>query len=327
MPFADIVLSAGIGATFVILITALLLEARTRRKARMRRIEGVRSRTRHEVARQPQGEVNVKVNATPGSALGRAAARWLPRQEALQQRLAQTGRDISPGRYGTAVLLCIAASFGIGVVVARLPYPVAALLAVAAGVWLPHLAVARMVKRRAARFVALFPDAIELMVRGLRSGLPISETVVAVGNEMSDPVGVEFRRTADAVRLGQTLEDALWAASRRIAAPEFKFFVISLAIQRETGGNLAETLANLADIIRRRKQMRLKINALSSEARASAYILGALPFILFGIITLLNPPYAMTLFTDPRASIAMGIGLVLIGMAVFTMYKMVKFDI
>jgi tight adherence protein B len=328
MPIADIILTAGIGTTFVILVLALLLDARSRQKAQMNRIELVRARTRRELARtSPGDQPNVKVSAAPGSALGQAAARWLPRQETLRQRLAQTGRDISPGRYGTAVLLCILAAFAVAALAIGLPYPVAALLGVAVGVWLPHIVVGRMVTRRAAKFVALFPDAIELMVRGLRSGLPISETVGTVGKEMADPVGIEFRRASDAVRLGQTMEDALWAASRRIAAPEFKFFVISLAIQRETGGNLAETLSNLADIIRQRKQMRLKIKALSSEARASAYILGSLPFVLFGILLLINPGYAMQLFTDPRGTVALGVGLGLISLAVFTMYKMVKFEI
>lgn len=329
MPLADIILMGGIGATFFILIVAILLDSASRERAKMRRIESIRIRAlgRLDLAKSLPGGVNVKVATDEGSVFGRATARWLPRKEALNERLAQTGREISPGRYGTAVLLCIFASFAIAILGLRLSPVLAGLGALAVGLYLPHAIVGYMVRKRAERFIIQFPDAIELMVRGLKSGLPISETVVSVGREMPDPVGVEFRRAADAVRFGQTLEDALWAASKRVATAEFKFFVISLTIQRDTGGNLAETLANLSDVIRKRKQMRLKIRAMSSEARASAYILGSLPFMMFGIIMLINRSYAMTLFTDPRGVVALCVGLTLIGLAIGTMYKLVKFEI
>ena len=174
---------------------------------------------------------------------------------------------------------------------------------------------------------ALFPDAIDLMVRGLRSGLPVIESVAAAGRELADPVGTEFRRIADAVRFGQALEDAMWDTAARLDTPEFKFFVISLAVQRETGGNLAETLGNLSDILRRRRQMRLKIKAMSSEARASAMILGSLPFIMFAIIYLMNPGYEAMLFTDPRGRIMLFGGLLLMGAGIAVMRKMVRFEI
>src|SRR3546814_3784395 len=116
------------------------------------------------------------------------------------------------------------------------------------------------------------------MVRGLRSGLPITESIRAAGQEIVDPVGIELRRITDAVRLGAKLEEALWDCSLRLDIQEFNFFTVALAIQSETGGNLAETLANLSDVLRRRRQLKLKIKALSSEAKASAYIIGSLPF-------------------------------------------------
>ncbi len=108
-------------------------------------------------------------------------------------------------------------------------------------------------ERRAKTFTNLFPDGIDLMVRGLRSGLPVSECINTIGAEMADPVGLEYRVIADASRLGQSLDDALWATAKRLNTADFRFFVTTLNVQRETGGNLAETLGNLSDILRKRK--------------------------------------------------------------------------
>src|SRR5262249_28054253 len=146
------------------------------------------------------------------------------------------------------------------------------------------------------KFTKLFPEAIGLMVRGIKSGLPIAETFVIVGQEVPDPVGEEFRRVSDQIRLGQQIEQALWDSAKRVGTPEVQFLVVSLSVQKETGGNLAETLENLDTILRRRRQMKLKIRAMSSEARASAAIIGALPFIMLGVLAGLNPEYISKLF-------------------------------
>ncbi len=261
------------------------------------------------------------------SRLDRLARRFLPRPEVLDQRLSRTGAKIHVGRYiAFSLLLTAVISLFLLFVLMLSPW-----LAVAAGticgIGIPHLIVNRMIEKRLERFTALFPDAIDLIVRGLRSGLPVTESISAVGQEMPDPVGGEFRRIAESVKLGRTLEDALWDTAKRLDTADFKFFVISLSVQRETGGNLAETLANLSDILRRRRQMRLKIKAMSSEARASAYILGSLPFIMFGLIFLLNPGYEMELFTDPRGRIMLGVGLTTMTIGILVMRKMVRFEI
>lgn len=275
-----------------------------------------------------QNSNTIKRRTPAGSSLFEGLAkRLVPRPEIMKKRLEKTGKGISIGAYcsaiaGIVVLVSGGLHFGLGVSII-----IAILAGVALGVLAPHTVVGYLGRRRIGRFEALFPDAIDLMVRGLRSGLPVSETIAAVGTEMSDPVGAEFRLVADAVRLGQDQDAALWDAARRLDTAEFKFFVISLAIQKETGGNLSETLANLSDILRRRRQMRLKVRAMSSEARASAYILGSLPFLMFGIIYMLNPDYESQLFTDPRGKmmlLAAG-GLMTTGIAV--MAKMVRFEI
>ncbi|MBM3487172.1 MAG: hypothetical protein FJX67_11165 [Alphaproteobacteria bacterium] len=148
-----------------------------------------------------------------------------------------------------------------------------------------------------------------------------------VGNEFVGPVGQEFRIVADKLKLGQQMDQALLEAGVRINSPEFKFFVISLAVQRETGGNLAETLENLGDLLRKRRQMLLKIRVRSSEARASAMILGSLPFIMFAIMYLLNPGYVMMLFNDPRGVVMTMAALASIGFGILVVAKLSKFEI
>jgi tight adherence protein B len=124
-----------------------------------------------------------------------------------------------------------------------------------------------------------------------------------------------------------SLTDALWTIAPNVDTPEFRFFIISLTIQQDTGGNLAETLENLGGIVRRRKQMKLKIKAFSSEAKASAYIIGSLPFVMFAILMMMNPGYASQLYTDPRGIIMIGAGLTSYAIGIGVMAKMVRFDI
>jgi tight adherence protein B len=164
-------------------------------------------------------------------------------------------------------------------------------------------------------------------VRGLRSGLPITETLGVVASELPGPVGEEFKLVTDRIKVGKTMEEALQDTADRLDMAEFSFFCITLAIQRETGGNLAETLANLADVLRKRAQMKLKIKAMSSESKASAYIVGALPFIVFGLIYWINPVYMGKFFIDERLIVAGLGGLCWLGLGAFIMAKMVSFEI
>src|SRR5206468_3641915 len=154
-----------------------------------------------------------------------------------------------------------------------------------------------------------------------RSGLPISETIGIVAAEIRGPIGIEFQTVSDKMKIGRTMEAALQETADRLGTPEFQFFVISLAIQRETGGNLAETLANLANVLRGRAQMKLKIRAMSSESKASAYIVGSLPFIVFTLVFIIAPDYIGKFFIDPRLMIAGVGGLIWMGIGAFIMAK------
>jgi tight adherence protein B len=275
------------------------------------------------------GPIAIKRGESSGALGGieRTVGRWLPRKAALQARLMRTGKKLTIAHYVIAISAVAAVSLAISKFVFGFGMLISGLAAITLGLMLPHLVVGHLGKRRLNRFIATFPEAIDLIVRGLRSGLPISESIITVSKEIGDPIGTEFRTIDQSIRLGQTMEEAMWDTARRIDTPEFKFFVISIAVQRETGGNLAETLENLSDILRRRRQMKLKVKALSSEARASAYIIGSLPFALFGIIFSINPDYALDLFNDPRGLVMVGIGLTMILIGALIMAKMVRFEI
>ena len=236
------------------------------------------------------------------------------------------GKSWTLSHYAAA---CGAIGFGVMLLLALrgAPLLLALFVGLVAGIGLPHFYVGFLGKRRVAKFLMRFPDAIELLVRGLRSGLPITETLQVVGGEIPDPVGIEFRGVSDRMRIGRTMEASLQETADRLNTPEFQFFTITLAIQRETGGNLAETLGNLADVLRKRLQMKLKIKAMSSESKASAYIIGVLPFALFGALMFANPDYVGKFFTDTRLMLALCGAGAWMGIGVLIMAKMINFEI
>jgi tight adherence protein B len=197
----------------------------------------------------------------------------------------------------------------------------------AVGVILPHMVIGRMGKRRINAFLNLFPDAIDLIVRALRSGLPISEAIVNAAHEVADPVGVEFTAVESGMRMGRDLDSLLWEIAKRIDTPELRFFIISLGVQRETGGNLAETLQNLGDLLRRRKSLRQKARAMASEARASTAILGSLPIVVTIILLMTSPTYISILFTDVRGLMLLGIAIGMLVAGIGIMIRMAKFEI
>ncbi|MGH6797682.1 MAG: type II secretion system F family protein, partial [Roseiarcus sp.] len=227
-----------------------------------KRVAKVRDRSRG-LSEVPE-EVILRLDQRKQTGLDGIVKRFLPRPELLRLRLLRTGHSIGLGTYaiicGGTVAVCLGALLFFSV-----PPALALPGGIILGLVVPHIGVAFLAARRAKKFTALFPEAIGLMVRGIKSGLPIGETMIVVGQEVPDPVGEEFRRVADQVRLGQSLENALWETAKRIGTPEIKFLVVSLSVQKETGGNLAETLENLDTILRRRRQMKLKIKAMSSE--------------------------------------------------------------
>lgn len=281
---------------------------------------------RHSDSAQMQVEQQMRKAIAQRKPLNYSSGAEMSRTDRLRLRLNQTGKKWTLQQY-------LYASLGTGVVVAAVlffrgaPSYLAIVLGLFAGLALPHFVVSFLIGRRIKKFTANFPDAIELLVRGLKSGLPVAETLTVVSKEIPGPVGEEFKMVTEKIKIGKTMEDALQDTADRLGTAEFQFFVITLAIQRETGGNLAETLSNLADVLRKRAQMKLKIRAMSSESKASAYIVGSLPFVVFFLVWNVNPGYLAGFFYEPRLMIAGMVGAVWMSAGAFIMAKMVNFEI
>ncbi len=313
-----------IGAVVVLGMVAFAFAGPSASRAQSRRIASLRER--HGDALVVAEAQMRRIATNRNTKMDVAFTRILPNPVQLAKRLAMTGKTWTVGQYGLATA-------GITLVVALLmalrglPILLALFVGLFIGVGLPHFVVSKTIARRIGKFTAKFPDAIDLLVRGLRSGLPISETIGVVGQEVDGPVGEEFRAVSDKMKIGRTMDAALQETADRLGTPEFQFFVITIAIQRETGGNLAETLANLSNVLRLRGQMKLKIKAMSSESKASAYIIGALPFIVFAMIWVINGTYMQNFFIDERLmAIGMG-GMVWMAIGAFIMSKMISFEI
>ena len=314
-----------IGAAAAIMLAFTALSGPSAAKNVKRRIELIKERHGDTIAGSAQAQIR-KLFAERATKFEGIASTLIPRPALLRKRLEQTGKDISLGKYAiiaTGIVLFVT----VALTIKGAPLFLSLLLGIFFGIGGPHFFVGRMIKRRINKFTSNFPDAIELMVRGLRSGLPITETLGIVAGEIQGPVGVEFRMVSDKMKIGRTMEAALQETADRLGTAEFQFFVITLAIQRETGGNLAETLSNLADVLRKRAQMKLKIRAMSSESKASAYIVGSLPFVVFGLVYMINPRYIGQFFIDQRLIVAGIGGMIWMGLGGLIMAKMVNFEI
>jgi tight adherence protein B len=314
----------AVGLLTLMILGYLAVSGKSPAKESQRRLQSVRYRHSDSAVDRVESQLKKAIAARRPKTHQIAGSK--SRSEALATRLNRSGQSWTITQY-------LYTSIGIALVVAALLFlrTGSALLSlgvgIAVGAGVPHFVVGHLIKKRTNDFNARFPDGLELLVRGLRSGLPVGETLGLVSSEIPGPVGEEFKTVVERMRIGRTMEESLQVTADKLGTPEFQFFVITLAIQRETGGNLAETLSNLADVLRKRAQMKLKIKAMSSESKASAYIVGALPFIVFGLIYWVNPGYVGNFFIDDRLIVAGLGGVVWMSIGAFVMAKMVSFEI
>ncbi len=314
-------------------IMIMLLSGPSAARGGARRLADIQSR--HGVSQSAAVEARMRrAISSRSSEQHKLLVSIIPDPEKLAKRIAMTGRKWTLSQY---MSVCA----GLAVVVLALmqlrgfSLLASVLTATAVGLGVPHMAISRMIGKRVNKFTTSFPDALDLLVRGLRSGLPVSETMGVIAREIPGPVGEEFKLITERVKIGKSLEQSMLETADRLGTAEFKFFCITLAIQRETGGNLAETLANLAGVLRQRAQMKLKIRAMSSESKASAYIIGSLPFLVFGLICWINFEYMEPFFTpDPEGLFGLGLmqlvgigGFSWMGIGAFIMAQMVNFEI
>jgi tight adherence protein B len=248
------------------------------------------------------------------------------RRTEIRAKLLQAGLDISVRKYFflTAALGLILGTLAI---LSQSSIYVGICVALVGIFGLPNVILTRIAKSRQKKFTEHFTDALDVMVRGVKSGLPVGECLTIIGREAIDPVGETFRHLVEGQKLGIDLDELLERGIARMPTPEFKFFAIVLLIQQQTGGNLAETIDGLSTVLRDRKKMKDKITSLSTEARASAAIIGSLPFFVTAIMYLMNPDYIGLLFTETTGNIMLFSGLATMSVGVFVMSKMTSFNI
>jgi tight adherence protein B len=247
------------------------------------------------------------------------------RKADLQTRIEQAGLSMRKGQF----LMMFA---GAGLVAGGLAYfksespIVGALVAITIIVGMPNLVLSRMRTRRIKKFIDALPAALDIIVRGVRAGLPVNDTLRIIANEANEPVRSEFRRVVEQQALGISVPEALAKMALRVPATETNFFAIVIEIQSKAGGNLSEAIANLSKTVRDRKQMRAKIGAMSMEALASAAIIGAVPFLVSGALYMTSPKYMVLLFSTSHGRIVTIIGLCWMAIGGAMMKKMINFD-
>ena len=243
----------------------------------------------------------------------------------LRETLRQAGLRLTLRNY---FLLCTAFSVVAAILYKMTGYHLVGIVPVSitVGFGLPRYVLFYLTKRRVNKFTKEFANAVDIIVRGIKSGLPVSECLKIIATESPEPVAGLFLEIVESQNLGLTLEVSLERAQEQIKTPELQFFTIVLIIQGQTGGNLADTLANLSGILRDRKKMADKVKSLSSEAKSSAGIIGSLPFLMTGLLYLVNPEYLTPLFTADLGKIMIAGGLVWMSAGIFIMKQMINFE-
>jgi tight adherence protein B len=199
-------------------------------------------------------------------------------------------------------------------------------LGFAAGFGLPRWILSFLKKRREAKFLEHFPDSVDIIVRGIKAGLPLADSLKVIVNDSPEPIRSEVRQIVELQIVGMPLGEACGKLYERIPLPEANFFAIVVSIQQKAGGNLSEALGNLSRVLRDRKRMKAKITAMSTEAKASAAIIGALPIVVMTAVYVTSPAYISLLWTEPFGRIMLGASVLWMSLGVLVMRKMINFD-
>jgi tight adherence protein B len=256
------------------------------------------------------------------------------RRVPLQDQLYQAGMKIKRGAFIRNSIILGVVLFVLCIVlqvppfeVGGLPIPFySAVFGVTGGYLLPRMYLGYRRKKYQNGFLEELPNAVEAIVRGVKSGLPLNDSMRLVAKEAKEPIKSDFQRVLDQQSLGKSMMEAVTTLYDRVPLPEVNFFIVVITVQQQAGGNLSEALGNLSKVLRNRKKMKQKIKAMSSEAKASAGIIGSLPFIVAILVSLTTPTYLVPLFTTPIGMIMLGIAVIMMSIGIFIMTKMVQFD-
>jgi tight adherence protein B len=244
---------------------------------------------------------------------------------ALQDQIYQAGMKIEAKNWIRNQII-------IGIVLAlvcfflQVPWYFAIVFGAAGGYLLPRFWMSRRRKKHQAAYLDELPNAVEAIVRGVKSGLPLNDSMRLVAKEAKEPIKTEFQKVLDQQTMGKSTGEAIQTLFDRMPLPEVNFFVVVITVQQQAGGNLSEALGNLARVLRNRKKMKQKIKAMSSEAKASAGIIGSLPFIVAILVSLTTPTYMVPMFTTTMGLMWLAIAAILMSIGVWIMAKMVSFD-
>jgi tight adherence protein B len=298
----------------VLLLESLFLMWRSQHGADAQRL---RSRLQDLAAENdPQRSRLLKEQMAGGPAVLESLTRRLPQAQKLQRMMDQSGLAWSIGKLATLVVLASAVGVAASIVL-HLPPLVELGLAAAVGI-APIGYVGRKRQQRMRRLEQQLPDALDLLCRGLRAGHALSATLKMAGDELQEPIRSEFRSVHEEVNFGVSLQEAMSNLADRVPTTDMRYFVVAVLIQRESGGNLTEILGNLSHLVRERLKLVGRVRVLSAEGRMSAWILVLMPFVLGGVMTILDPKFMTPLWTDPMgiSMIKAMLGMMLLGVLV-----------
>lgn len=246
--------------------------------------------------------------------------------KSIKDKLAQAGWTIEPSMFWI-LSIALGAAISVGAFFMGQTPLVIAGAGFAGALGLPRWIVQMGIGKRQSKFTSQFGDGIDVIVRGVKSGLPLIECLRIIASESPAPLGTEFTRVIDSIQMGTTVEQSLQGLYRRMPLPEVNFFAIVIGIQQQSGGNLSEALGNLSEVLRSRKMLFEKVKALSSEAKASAMIIGALPIAVMGLVYFTAPEYMSLLFTTSTGHFFLMVGAGMMGAGIFVMKQMMKLDV
>jgi len=244
----------------------------------------------------------------------------------LEMKIARAGLAWSRRQYVVVSVILAVASAVLALILTGSPLTVIGAL-FAGGFGLPLWILKFRTKRRCAAFIVELPNAMDVIVRGLRSGIPLGDCLRIISREAKDPLRSEFRAAIEAQAMGLPMNDAIQRMYERVPLTEVNFFAVVIGIQQKSGGNLTEALGNLSRVLRERRKMAGKVQAMSMEAKASAAIIAALPFTVAVITYFSSPDYISLLWTTTLGKIALSLSAIWMSLGIFTMKKMISFDI
>ncbi len=317
-------LSAG-GLAYGLLYGRIQAEDRTERRLDLIQghatVDPVRNRANIDAARRRKS-VQDTLNEIEEKQKMRAKRSKSP---PLSLRMEQAGLEWTRRTFLIISLVC-GVVIALAVWLAGAPLYAAAACGVAGLLGVPRWFVNFKRKRRMKRFLNEFANAADVIVRGVKAGLPLNDCIKIIANEAAEPVKSEFRMISETQAMGVSLSEAVGKLPERVPVPEASFFAIVISIQQRAGGNLSEALGNLSRVLRDRRRMKGKITAMSQEAKASAAIIGALPIVVMVLVYITSPGYIMLLFTEQLGNVILGSAAIWMTIGIFVMRKMINFD-